>query len=68
MADAVLKEKVNAIYEGCTNVWFVHTGDQVFQISDNSWGIIKTVTVKAFTKDGVINEELTFVLTGLEEK
>ncbi len=67
MADAVLDEKVKEIYEGCSNVWFVHTGDQVFQISDNSWGIIKTVTVKAFTENGVVNEELTFVLTGLEE-
>lgn len=68
MADAVLDEKVNELYEGAANVWFVHTGDEVFQISENSWGIIKTVKVKAFIDGGIVDETVTFVLTGLEEK
>ncbi len=63
--DKVIKEK---LYKDCSRVWYKHTGDQVFQISENSWGLIVTVSVNATSKDGeVFKEMITFVLTGLEE-
>lgn len=68
MADATIEKKLDEIYAGSEDVWFIHAGDEVFQISDTSWGIIKTVQVRAFTDNGILKEEIKFVLTGLEEK
>ena len=73
MQTAALDKKIKEeIYKGYT-VQYVHTGDQVFQISDNSWGIIVTATVKVFPKEGSsfttpVNEVITLVLTGIEDK
>lgn len=67
MADAAIEAKLDAIYKAETSdYWFLHEGEEVFQITDNSWGIIKTVRVKAFTETGVLDEEVKFVLMGVE--
>ncbi len=68
MQEAAVKKKLDPIYSGVDATYtFLQTGDTVFQVGENKWGIIKDVRVKALSENGWIDESFRVVLFGLEE-
>jgi hypothetical protein len=68
MQEAAIKKKLDAIYSEIDPQYnFLQTGDTVFQVGENKWGIIKDVRVNAWTANGIVDETFRVVLFGLEE-